>query len=256
MRTAAAAAVLVFALAASGCGSGVGRAVSSGGADLGNGKALFSQKCAFCHTLKEANASGKVGPNLDEAFRPDYKQGFKESTIRQVVSDQIKFAGDYGVKGPTMPRNLVTGQNAEDVAAYVAAVAGPRPGVSVTASPAAGGGTTTTTGTTTTPSGGGGGGLAAGKKAFADNGCGACHTLQAAGTTGTVGPDLDKAKSYASTAGKPLEDFIHESIVDPNAYVVPGFQPGVMPPTYAQLPKDQLDALVQYLVTSTSKGSK
>jgi cytochrome c2 len=253
MRTAAAAAVLVFALAASGCGSGVGRAVSGGGADLGNGKALFSQKCAFCHTLREANASGKVGPNLDEAFRPDYKQGFKESTIRQVVADQIKFAGNYGVKGPTMPKNLVTGQNADDVAAYVAAVAGPRPGVSVTASPAAGGGTTITTGTTTTPSGGGGGDLAAGKKAFADNGCGACHTLQAAGTTGTVGPDLDKSKSYATTAGKPLEDFIHESIVDPNAYVEKGYPKGVMPESFSSLPKSTIDALVAFIAQS-AKG--
>src|SRR5690349_20863135 len=189
---AAAAALLVLALAASGCGSGVGRADTSASVDLGNGKALFTEKCGFCHTLHEAGSTGKIGPNLDEAFRPDYRQGFKESTIRQVVSDQIKFAGNYGVKGPTMPKNLVTGQDAEDVAAYVAAVAGPRKGVSVTASPANGGGTTTTTGTSTTPAGGGGGGnVAAGKDAFASNGCASCHTLAAAGVTGKVGPDLD-----------------------------------------------------------------
>src|ERR1044072_8799698 len=103
MRGAAAAAFLVFALAASGSGSGGGRASPSGSADLGNGKALFTQKCAACHTLEDANAVGKIGPNLDEAFTHDYKQGFKESTIRQVVLDQIKFAGDYGLKGPTMP---------------------------------------------------------------------------------------------------------------------------------------------------------
>jgi cytochrome c oxidase subunit 2 len=252
MRAAAAAALLVLAVAASGCGSGVGRAVSGGSADLGHGKQLFTEKCAFCHTLREANAGGKIGPNLDEAFRPDYKQGFKESTIRQVVADQIKFAGNYGVKGPTMPKNLVTGTDAEDVAAYVAAVAGPRPGVSVTAAPPSVG--TTTTGTTaTTPSGGGGGNLAAGKKAFMDNGCGACHTLAAAGTTGTVGPDLDKLKAYASTAGKPLDAFIHESIVDPNAYIEKGYPKGVMPENFASLPKPTLDALVAFLAQS-AKG--
>ena len=67
MRAAAAAALLVLALAASGCGSGVGRALSGGSADTSRGKQLFQEKCAFCHTLAEANAKGTVGPNLDEA---------------------------------------------------------------------------------------------------------------------------------------------------------------------------------------------
>src|SRR3954469_950810 len=209
MRAAAAAAFVVLALAASGCGSGVGRAVS-GSADTSNGKALFVQRCGFCHTLAEAKTSGTVGPNLQESFRPDYEQGFEESTVRQVVADQIRFAGNFGEKGPTMPKNLVKGQDVDDVAAYVAAVAGPRKGVSITASPTGGGGEaggTTTTGTT--PAGGGGGGgadVAAGKDAFASNGGGACHTLAAAGTNGKVGPDLDKLKSYASGANKPIED--------------------------------------------------
>jgi len=107
-----------------------------------------------------------------------------------------------------------------------------------------------------TPSGGGGGGggdLAAGKKAFADNGCGACHTLQAAGSTGTIGPDLDKSKSYASGAGMPLEDFIRESIVDPNKYVEKGYPKGVMPETFGSLPKSTIDALVAFIAQS-AKG--
>jgi cytochrome c oxidase subunit II len=93
----------------------------------------------------------------------------------------------------------------------------------------------------------------AGKAVFESNGCGSCHTLKAAGATGKVGPDLDKLPAYAKQAGKPLEDFVRESIVDPNAYVQPGYPKGVMPPF--ALPKDQLDALVTFLIDS-SKGVK
>jgi len=86
----------------------------------------------------------------------------------------------------------------------------------------------------------------AGKAAFASNGCASCHTLKAAGATGTAGPDLDKLPAYAKQAGKPLEDFVRESIVDPNAYVQPGFPKNLMP-SFATLPKTQVDALVAYL---------
>ncbi len=94
----------------------------------------------------------------------------------------------------------------------------------------------------------------AGKTVFANNGCASCHTLQAAGAAGKVGPDLDKLPAYATQAGKPLEDFIKQSIVDPNAYVQPGFPKNVMP-SFQTLPTDQLNALVQFLVDS-SKGTK
>ena len=55
----------------------------------------------------------------------------------------------------------------------------------------------------------------AGKAVFVNNGCGACHTLKPAGATGKIGPDLDKLADDAQTAGKPLEEFVRESIVDP-----------------------------------------
>ena len=93
----------------------------------------------------------------------------------------------------------------------------------------------------------------AGKAVFTSNGCAGCHTLKAAGAIGKVGPDLDKLPAYAKQAGKPLEDFIKESIVDPNAYVQPGFPKSVMP-SFATLPADQLDALVMYLVKSSKGG--
>ena len=94
----------------------------------------------------------------------------------------------------------------------------------------------------------------AGKTVFVNNGCASCHTLQAAAASGKVGPDLDKLPAYATQAGKPLEDFIKQSIVDPNAYVQPGFPKNVMP-SFQTLPADQLNALVQFLVDS-SKGTK
>jgi cytochrome c oxidase subunit 2 len=103
---------------------------------------------------------------------------------------------------------------------------------------------------TVSPAGGGGGPAkkAAGRAVFVNNGCGACHTYKPAGAHGKVGPDLDKLVTYAKQAHKPLAAFTRESIVKPNAYIQKGYPANVMPQTFGQLPKTQLDALVQYLV--------
>ena len=90
------------------------------------------------------------------------------------------------------------------------------------------------------------GDAAAGKQAFASNGCGSCHTFKPAGSSGTTGPDLDKLPDFAQKAGKPLPAFVHESIVDPNAYVEQGFPEGVMP-SYDKLSDKQVDDLVAFL---------
>jgi cytochrome c551/c552 len=63
---------------------------------------------------------------------------------------------------------------------------------------------------------------AAGKTIFVNNGCNGCHTFKPAGANGTVGPDLDKLSEAAKKAGQPLDAFIRQSIVDPNAYIAPG----------------------------------
>jgi cytochrome c oxidase subunit 2 len=97
------------------------------------------------------------------------------------------------------------------------------------------------------------GGASAGKAVFTAQGCGACHTFKAAGATGKVGPDLDAIAKDAQLAGLSVPDFIRQSIVDPNAYVAPGFPKNVMPGTFGSLPKQQLDALVNYLVPTTTK---
>ena len=83
--------------------------------DLVNGKTLFVQKCGACHTLARANTKGIQGPNLDAAFAVSRTQGFKDSGIEGVVRNQISHVR----RGSIMPNNLVTGDDARDVAAYV-----------------------------------------------------------------------------------------------------------------------------------------
>ena len=97
-----------------------------------------------------------------------------------------------------------------------------------------------------------GGGASAGKAVFTEQGCASCHTFKPAGATGTVGPDLDKLPEFAQAAGQPLEQFVRESIVDPDAHVEKGFPPNVMPKTYKTLPDEQLDALVGFLTEGAS----
>jgi cbb3-type cytochrome c oxidase subunit III len=162
--------MLAAALLAAGCGTG---GIATGHPDVANGQKLFTGKaqCAACHTLAAAGSTGTIGPNLDDAFRGDRQQGFKESTIRNVVLDQIRLGSGPVAGTSPMPANLVRGQEAEDVAAYVASVAG------------------TGSATTTPPSQ-----LGTGGKSIFKAECGSCHTLQAAGTTGTVGPNLDQLK--------------------------------------------------------------
>jgi mono/diheme cytochrome c family protein len=70
---------------------------------------------------------------------------------------------------------------------------------------------------------------AAGKQVYAQSGCGGCHTFKPAGSTGKTGPDLDKLPEFAKKANKPLDEFVRESIVNPDAYVEEGFPEGVMP---------------------------
>lgn len=92
----------------------------------------------------------------------------------------------------------------------------------------------------------------AGAAVFKNNGCAACHTLAAAGATGKVGPDLDKLPAAAQQAKQPIAAFVRTSITDPNAYIAPGYPKNVMPATFGKaIPKQQLDALVSYLINSS-----
>jgi uncharacterized cupredoxin-like copper-binding protein len=96
------------------------------GDNLVNGKTLFVQKCAACHTLERAGTKGVVGPNLDEAWQQSEKDGLGRSTFAGIVHRQILHPNRHpqvdpatGKTLPLMPADLVTGEDAQDVAAYV-----------------------------------------------------------------------------------------------------------------------------------------
>ncbi len=124
--------LVAAALLAAGCGTG-GVASNGQRPDTQAGQQLFTQKCGVCHTLQAAGTSGTLGPSLDDAFAADRQQGYKESAIENVVLDQIRLGSGEVATYTTnkkfttqtpMPANIVTGQDAVDVAAYVASVAG------------------------------------------------------------------------------------------------------------------------------------
>ena len=92
------------------------------------------------------------------------------------------------------------------------------------------------------------GGNVQGKELFAQN-CGSCHALADAGTQGQVGPNLDTVLK-----GKDAE-FVKTSIIQPNAEIAQGFQPGVMPQNFGDMFSDQqIDGLVEYLLQATKGG--
>ena len=104
-------ALVATALLLAGCG---GEEEATAPPDLSNGKKLFVEKCGACHVLADAGTQGRSGPNLDHAFGYARSQGFDESTFYDITLQQIDLAA------PPMPADLVKGQDAVDVAAYVA----------------------------------------------------------------------------------------------------------------------------------------
>jgi plastocyanin len=119
---------LAIAVAAVGVG---GCNLADSGTNLVNGKEQFAAKCGSCHVLSRAGTTGVVGPNLDEAFQRARQDGFGESTFEGLVLAQIQnpnknpsFNPVTNRPEPVMPADIVTGEDAEDVAAYVASAAG------------------------------------------------------------------------------------------------------------------------------------
>jgi cbb3-type cytochrome c oxidase subunit III len=184
------------------------------------GQKLFIAKCAGCHTLAAAGTSGTIGPNLDTAFAEARAEGYKDSAIEDIVAGQIRAPGQYATdatgKNPNylqanMPPNLVRGQQLADVAAYVAANAGVNG-----FAPQAVAGTN---------------GLAIFKAK-----CAGCHTLAAAGATGTIGPNLDQLKPPFARVQKQV---IH------GGAIMPAFQ--------SVLTTAQIKAVAKFVATHAGK---
>jgi cbb3-type cytochrome c oxidase subunit III len=200
-----------LALGAAACGTG--GLVTGGDAD--RGKQLFQEKCGSCHALADAGTAGTIGPNLDNAFASARRQGFDESSFRQLVAGQIKYPVTNPSTGePGMPADLVTGDDVDAVAMYVASVAG-KPGA-----------------------GEGGGGITAtdGKGVFAQAGCGSCHTFADAGTSGTIGPDLDQSK--------PDEALVVDRVTEGR---------GAMPSFADRLSEEQINAVAEYVSSAAGE---
>ena len=214
-----------------------GCAIKHPTADLVRGKQLFVAKCGSCHTLSHATTSGTVGPNLDDAFRQDRADGVKSTSIQGLISYWIQYPNTQGA----MPAMLVKGQDAQNVAAYVARVAA-IPGQDTGALAAA-----VAQKVNPTP--------AVGKTIFTGvGGCGGCHTLSAAATTGTVGPNLNTLKQACAAPasqqarGSTLQKCIQTAIVSPYKYLPPGYKAGIMPNTFSKtLSPSQIQALVAFL---------
>ena len=213
------AALLALVVTASGCGTTT--------ADTARGRILFEQKCGECHTLAQAGTAGQIGPNLDHAFAAARSVGNDSETIEGVVKAQVEYPRpNNGNPAVSMPPDLVTGQDLDDVAAYV----GEWAGVPGAAPPTVSGGP--------------------GAQVFANNGCGGCHTFEAAKTGGTVGPNLDQSLAPDDSA-----KLIEEMIVDPNAEIAEGYPPNVMPQNFGQvLTPKELEDLVQYLIENSPAG--
>jgi mono/diheme cytochrome c family protein len=207
-------------LAVSGCGTT--------SADETRGRILFVQKCGTCHTLAQAGTTAQIGPDLDSAFAAAREVGENSDTIEGIVKAQVENPRPVNDNpAVSMPAEIVTGKDLDDVAAYLGMYAG----VPGAAPPQVPGGP--------------------GAQVFANNGCGGCHTLAAAKSGGVTGPNLDEV-----LPGQTLE-MIHEDIADPNKDIAKGYPPNVMPANYEQtLTAKELDDLVQYLFEETSGGKK
>jgi mono/diheme cytochrome c family protein len=180
--------------------------------------------------MRDAGSRGTVGPNLDAAFMASKQEDFKLSTIQNVVRDQIR----YPTSGSGMPANLVDGQDADDVSAYVArcAAASPTNADDKAACP----------GIALAP---GGEGL------YASLGCQGCHSIDGSKSSGPTFKGLAGSMVQLTNGQTVTADdaYLLESILDPDKLIVKGYQPGVMSAVIkkGQVPQDQAKQLVDFI---------
>ncbi len=218
--SAACAAALTLILA--GCGTGGYTSEGSQGA----GKQLFVRACGNCHTLADAGTAGAIGPDLDDAFAQAREAGMTSETFTQVVHDQIWYpitttsTGAPGMPGidTTLPLCADAkpgsfcvedqGDASDDIAVYVGAIAGTGKSAEKPTD---------------------------GKSIFTAT-CSACHTLAVAGTTGTVGPNLDNAK--------PSKERVVDRVTNGK---------GQMPSFKSSLDPQQIEAVADYVSSAAGR---
>jgi mono/diheme cytochrome c family protein len=217
----ATAGLAVFVLA--GCGTSSSAPINGDFQD--RGRQLFNAKCGTCHKMAAAASVGEAGPDLDAAFAPAREVGMDADTIRGIVLAQIDRPEPPNVSdpGPSMPADIVEGNDAEDVAAYIAEFAGV-PGAKPPEAPGEG----------------------PGAQVYANNGCGSCHIFAAAESSGVLGPNLDEVIPEMS------KQEIEEGIVDPMADKAEGYEDAVMPDRFDDIPPEQLEQLIQFLMSQAS----
>lgn len=229
MRRAGVLGIIAAALLATGCGA-EGIPSESGASQ---GKELFPAACGSCHVVGDAGTQGEIGPNLDEAFEHVRREGFDESSLRSLVRNQIEYpvedpvTGQAGMPGPDetlpecdaegQPQNCVEDQDeaADAIAAYVASVAGTEASIRAAAQGPEG---------------------TDGKSIFTSAGCGSCHTLADAGTTGTIGPNLDQSQPSVELA---IDRITNGS--------------GAMPSFRGDLSEEQIRAVAEYVSESAGQ---
>jgi mono/diheme cytochrome c family protein len=229
-RVLAAGWIIAAGLAATACGSEGINLKSGSSPQVERGATLFANRCAGCHTLDAAGTQGGA-TRIHDRERTDGPN----FNVRPETSDSVLYAiRNGGFSGAIMPENIVVGQDAQAVAAFVSKYAGSKraPTISPPSQPVAGAGgggqgggsgapstgttstpaqqntastpaqqNTTSTpeaGTTSTGAGGTQQANAQGKQIFSQQ-CSACHTLKDANAKGQVGPNLDDLKPDQQT---------------------------------------------------------
>lgn len=188
-----------------------------------------SKRCSDCHTY--AGRGGTDAPPLD--FMRGHMSAREIADMSGQIWDHLPAMVPH-FREENIPIPTFTQGEMADLIAFLHSGQGAEAGAN-------------TAPTTTAMQGMGGQMGASGKSIFLSGGCGACHSLAAAGTTATIGPNLDTTLEGKSA------DFVRTSIVDPNASIAAGYEKSMMPTTFGrQLTKEQIDALVAFLVSAGS----
>jgi mono/diheme cytochrome c family protein len=262
-RVLAAASILAVGAGVTACGSeGISSTIQQSPPNIQRGAVLFSERCGGCHTMDIVGTQGGA-TQIKDRERVDGPN----FNVRRETKDSVLYAiRNGGFSGAIMPENIVVGLDAQNVAAFLAKYAGRERKPEITPQQPAGGGnanggatttpantqttpantnttpantnttpantnTTPEAGTTSTPAAGNQQANAQGKQVFTQS-CGGCHTLKAAGTTGTVGPDLDQLT--------PDEPTVEKQVINGG---------GVMPAFKGQLSDAQIKAVSQYVAS-------